>query len=90
MNSKSTEIVKKHSNAYVVADATFSTPFITKLEHGVDIVFHSTTKYIGGHDTLGVVTTNVKEVWDYLHTVQKASGGIMSPFDASMSRGLIQ
>lgn len=89
---KYSEIVKKHSNAYLVADATFSTPFITKpLEHGVDIVFHSTTKYIGGHsDTLGgVVTTNVKEVWDYLHTVQKASGGIMSPFDAYLcQRGL--
>ena len=89
---KYSEIVKKHSNAYLVADATFSTPFITKpLEHGVDIVFHSTTKYIGGHsDTLGgVVTTNIKEVWDYLHTVQKASGGIMSPFDAYLcQRGL--
>ena len=89
---KYSEIVKKHSNAYLVADGTFSTPFITKpLEHGVDIVFHSTTKYIGGHsDTLGgVVTTNVKEVWDYLHTVQKASGGIMSPFDAYLcQRGL--
>ena len=89
---KYSEIVKNHSNAYLVADATFSTPFITKpLEHGVDIVFHSTTKYIGGHsDTLGgVVTTNIKEVWDYLHTVQKASGGIMSPFDAYLcQRGL--
>ena len=49
---KYSEIVKKHSNAYLVADGTFSTPFITKpLEHGVDIVFHSTTKYIGGHGT---------------------------------------
>ena len=89
---KYSEIVKKHSNAYLVADGTFSTPFITKpLEHGVDIVFHSTTKYIGGHsDTLGgVVTTNVKEVWDYLHKVQKTSGGIMSPFDAYLcQRGL--
>jgi cystathionine beta-lyase/cystathionine gamma-synthase len=37
----------------------------------------------------GVVTTNVKEVWDYLHKVQKASGGIMSPFDAYLcQRGL--
>ena len=42
--------------AYLVADGTFSSPFITRhLEHGVDIIMHSTTKYIGGHsDTLGV------------------------------------
>ena len=63
--AKYAEIVHK-SNAYLVADGTFTSPFITRhLEHGVDIVFHSTTKYIGGHsDTLGgVVTTNNEKIW---------------------------
>ena len=41
----------------LVCDSSFSTPFITRpLEHGADIVMHSTTKYIGGHsDTMGGV-----------------------------------
>jgi hypothetical protein len=79
--------LKLLNNYMSIEDPTSFEP----LEHGVDIVFHSTTKYIGGHsDTLGgVVTTNVKEVWDYLHKVQKTSGGIMSPFDAYLcQRGL--
>ena len=76
----------------LVADSTFSTPFITRpFEHGVDIIMHSTTKYIGGHsDTLGgVVVTNNSEVHEYLHLVQKTSGAVMSPFDAYLAqRGL--
>ena len=89
--TKYAEIVHK-SNAYLVADGTFTSPFITRhLEHGVDIVFHSTTKYIGGHsDTLGgVVTTNNEKVWEVLFEYQKTSGAIMSPFDAYLcQRGL--
>ncbi len=76
----------------LVADSTFSTPFITRpFEHGVDIIMHSTTKYIGGHsDTLGgVVVTNNSKVHEFLHLVQKASGAVMSPFDAYLAqRGL--
>ena len=79
-------------NSLLVADSTFSTPFITRpFEHGVDIIMHSTTKYIGGHsDTLGgVVITNKPDVHEYLHLVQKASGAVMSPFDAYLAqRGL--
>ena len=89
--AKYADIVHK-SNAYLVADGTFTSPFITRhLEHGVDIVFHSTTKYIGGHsDSLGgVVTTNNEKVWEVLFEYQKTSGAIMSPFDAYLcQRGL--
>ena len=43
---KTAEIVHSHETL-LVADSTFSTPFITRpLEHGVDIIMHSTTKYI--------------------------------------------
>ena len=88
---KYAEIAHKNSTL-LVTDATFSTPFITRpLELGADIVFHSTTKYIGGHsDSLGgVVTTNIKEIWEQLHSYQKTSGAIMSPFDAYLcQRGL--
>ena len=88
---KYAQIVHK-VGAYLVADGTFTSPFITRhLEHGVDIVFHSTTKYIGGHsDTLGgVITTNNSNVWETLFEYQKTSGAIMSPFDAYLcQRGL--
>ena len=88
---KISDIVHQY-DALLVADSTFSTPFITRpFEHGVDIIMHSTTKYIGGHsDTLGgVVVTNNSEVHEFLHLVQKASGAVMSPFDAYLAqRGL--
>ena len=88
---KISEITHKEE-ALLVADSTFCTPFITRpFEHGVDIIMHSTTKYIGGHsDTLGgVVVTNNQEVYETLYEYQKTSGGIMAPFDAYLcQRGL--
>ena len=88
---KISEIAHKEE-ALLVADSTFCTPFITRpFEHGVDIIMHSTTKYIGGHsDTLGgVVVTNNQEVYETLFEYQKTSGGIMAPFDAYLcQRGL--
>ena len=49
----------------LVVDNTFASPALQRpLEHGADIVFHSATKYLGGHsDTvLGVAATNSDEV----------------------------
>ncbi len=88
---KISELVHKEG-ALLVADSTFCTPFITRpFEHGVDIIMHSTTKYIGGHsDTLGgVVVVKDLELREELYDYQKTSGGIMSPFDAYLcQRGL--
>ena len=89
--SKTAEIVHENST-FLVADSTFSTPFITRpLEHGVDIVMHSTTKYIGGHsDTLGgAVVTKNPELHETLMFYQRQGGAIMSPFDSYLvQRGL--
>ena len=89
--NKISELVHK-DGALLVADSTFCTPFITRpFEHGVDIIMHSTTKYIGGHsDTLGgVVVVKDVEIREELYDYQKTSGGIMSPFDAYLcQRGL--
>ena len=88
---KTSEIVHS-SNALLVADSTFSTPFITRpLEHGVDIIMHSTTKYIGGHsDTLGgAVVTKNPAIHEELMLYQRQGGSIMSPFDSYLvQRGL--
>ena len=76
----------------LVADSTFSTPFITRpFEHGVDIIMHSTTKYIGGHsDTLGgAVVCKDPELHETLMLYQRQGGAIMSPFDSYLvQRGL--
>lgn len=89
--SKTAEIVHEN-DTFLVADSTFSTPFITRpLEHGVDIVMHSTTKYIGGHsDTLGgAVVTKNPELHETLMFYQRQGGAIMSPFDSYLvQRGL--
>ena len=69
----------------VVCDNTFATPYLQRpLEHGVDIVVHSLTKYLNGHSDMigGIVVTNSAKVAERLRYFQKAIGGILSPFDA--------
>jgi methionine-gamma-lyase len=69
----------------IVVDNTFATPYLQRpLEHGVDVVLHSTTKYLGGHGTVvgGVMTTCCDEVKDRAYTIIKDIGGSPSPFDA--------
>ncbi|WP_099203556.1 O-acetylhomoserine aminocarboxypropyltransferase/cysteine synthase family protein [Miniphocaeibacter massiliensis] len=51
----------------VVVDNTFATPYLFKpIEHGVDIVVHSATKFIGGHGTTlgGVIVDSGKFNWE--------------------------
>lgn len=68
-----------------VCDNTFATPFIQRpLEHGIDIVVHSATKYLNGHsDSIGgvaVVGSN-SGLKDRLTYLQNALGAISGPFD---------
>ncbi|HLA99851.1 MAG TPA: PLP-dependent aspartate aminotransferase family protein [Bacteroidota bacterium] len=68
-----------------VCDNTFATPYLQRpLEHGIDVVVHSLTKYLNGHSDMlgGIVVTNVARVAERLRFFQKAVGGILSPFDA--------
>lgn len=58
-------IAHKHGIPFIV-DNTFATPFLLRpIEHGVDIVVHSATKFIGGHGTVmgGVVVDSGKFDW---------------------------
>ncbi|MEP6925582.1 MAG: cystathionine gamma-synthase [Pyrinomonadaceae bacterium] len=71
--------------AIVVCDNTFMSPALQRpLEHGVDIVLHSTTKYLNGHsDSIGgVVVTNDKQIAEKLAFLQNSVGAILSPFDS--------
>lgn len=68
-----------------VCDNTFATPYLQRpIEFGFDIVVHSLTKYLNGHSDMlgGLVVTNNGEVATKLRFLQKAVGGILSPFDA--------
>lgn len=78
------EIAHAHG-AKVVCDNTFMSPYLQRpLEHGVDLVLHSTTKYLNGHsDSIGgCVVTNDEEDAAHLQFVQNSVGAILSPFDS--------
>jgi cystathionine beta-lyase/cystathionine gamma-synthase len=68
-----------------VADNTFATPYLQQpLSFGIDIVVHSLTKYLNGHSDMlgGLVVTSNAGVTERLRFMQKAVGGILSPFDS--------
>ena len=77
------KIAKENDLIYGV-DSTFATPvFLRPLEFGADIVMHSTTKYISGHNQLigGIVITNREDIYEEMKYVQKTIGAVPSPFD---------
>jgi cystathionine beta-lyase/cystathionine gamma-synthase len=69
----------------VVADNTFASPYLQRpIELGVDLVVHSTTKYLNGHsDSVGgIVVAARTEDAEWLKIVQNAEGAILSPIDS--------
>jgi cystathionine gamma-lyase len=83
----------KRRGVLTVSDNTFASPYVQRpLEHGIDIVVHSTTKYLNGHsDIVGgcAVVGENKELAERLRFLQNAVGAISSPFDSFLAlRGL--
>lgn len=77
------EMAKKNG-ILIIVDNTFATPYFQNpLLHGADIVWHSTTKYMGGHSDVigGVVMTNSAEIKKELDFNRMAIGLNPSPFD---------
>lgn len=75
-----------------VADNTFASPWIQRpLEHGFDVVVHSTTKYLNGHSDLvgGMVVVGADKrqapLVERLRFLQNAVGGIAGPFDSFLA-----
>lgn len=79
-------------NIVVIADNTFLTPYFQRpLELGADIVIHSGTKYLGGHNDVlaGFIVTSREDHAEKLHFIHKTIGACLSPFDCwLLSRGL--
>ena len=84
-------IAKKHGLLLIV-DNTFLSPYFQNpLKLGADIVVHSGTKYLGGHnDTLaGFIVTNNEEISEKLRFLIKTTGAGLSPFDSFLlERGI--
>tara|TARA_X000000950_G_scaffold178133_1_gene216207 strand:- start:36 stop:1187 length:1152 start_codon:yes stop_codon:yes gene_type:complete len=81
---KISEIAKKHK-ILTICDNTFSSPINQKpLDFGIDIVNHSTTKYINGHsDVIGgaLIIGKNKSLADKIAFIQNSVGAVPSPFD---------
>jgi cystathionine beta-lyase/cystathionine gamma-synthase len=69
----------------LIVDNTFLTPYFQKpLQLGADIVLHSGSKYLSGHnDTLaGFLAVNDPELAEELRFISKTTGGCLAPFDS--------
>jgi len=75
-----------------VCDNTFASPWVQRpLEHGFDIVVHSTTKYLNGHSDVigGAAVIKDSSLKEKLAFLQNAVGGVPSPFDCFLTlRGI--
>lgn len=83
--------VARDNGARLVVDATFTPPVLLRpLEHGVDLVVHSTTKALAGHsDHLGGVVSGSSALIEPIHRLLIDLGGTMSPFEAFLlARGI--
>jgi len=77
------DIAKKH-DLLTAIDNTFATPcFLRPIEYGVDLVVHSTTKYLNGHCDVvgGAVVTTTDELTRKVQFLLNAMGTCASPFD---------
>ena len=77
--------IAKKAGAVCVVDNTFMSPFFQNpLQHGADIVVHSTTKYLGGHSDLigGAAVTSNPKLYERLKFLQNAVGAVPGPLDA--------
>jgi cystathionine gamma-lyase len=85
--------IAKKRGIWAAADNTFASPYVQRpLEHGFDLVVHSTTKYLNGHsDMVGgvAVVADNAELGERLKFLQNAVGAIQGPFDSFLAlRGL--
>jgi len=81
--------IARAKRVLVACDNTFASPWTQRpLEHGFDLVMHSTTKYLNGHsDMVGgivVVGENI-ELRERMAFLQNAVGAIQGPFDSFLA-----
>jgi cystathionine gamma-synthase len=84
--------VARETGALLVVDSTFLTPWLQRpLEVGADVVVHSASKYLSGHNDViaGVVVARERETGERLARIQNAVGAVLGPQDSYLVlRGL--
>jgi cystathionine gamma-lyase len=76
--------IGREAGVPTVVDNTFASPYNQRpLELGIDVVVHSTTKYLNGHSDVvgGMVVTGDDEWGEHLYYMQKAAGAVPGPMD---------
>ena len=85
------DLARRH-NLLTIVDNTFMTPYLQNpLNLGADIVIHSATKFLGGHNDLlaGLVVVNDQALGERLHFLQNSIGAVLGPWDSwLLIRGL--
>jgi cystathionine gamma-synthase len=88
---KLVEVVKSKGRIRTLVDSTFATPVnCTPIEFGVDLVFHSATKYLSGHnDVLGGLAAGTSQLVSLLREARGVLGSVLDPHAAFLiGRGL--
>ncbi|RYE36067.1 MAG: aminotransferase class V-fold PLP-dependent enzyme [Sphingobacteriaceae bacterium] len=85
--------IAQKTSVKTVCDNTFATPILQRpLELGVDLVMHSTTKYMGGHSDVSggvLIAKEADDWWFRIKQIQEMGGAIPSPFDCYLTtRGI--
>lgn len=85
------KITKKHGILLIV-DNTFLSPYLQNpLDLGADIVVHSGTKYLGGHNDVlaGFIVVKDEKLAEKIAFIEKSTGGVLAPFDCFLvERGI--
>ncbi len=85
-------MLAKENHMLTIVDNTFMTPYLQQpLEFGVDIVLHSGTKYLGGHNDVlsGIIVAGTPELSERIGFIQNSTGAVLGPQDSwLMLRGL--
>lgn len=88
---KVSSFAKKHHIIHIV-DSTLLTPYIQRpIEEGADIVIHSATKYLAGHNDVlaGLVISKGDKISEELAFLHNSIGAVLSPYDCwSLIRGM--
>ncbi len=91
LDLEKTVSITRSAGIFTIIDSTFGTPInVQPLQFGVDLVIHSATKYLGGHnDLLAGAVTGSRTVLNNLKNTRDVLGGVLSPMDAYLLlRGL--
>lgn len=85
------KLAKEHGLLTIV-DNTFQTPYLQRpLDHGIDVVVHSATKFLGGHSDVvaGLAVTKDQALGQRLKQLQNSFGAVLGPQDCFLlQRGI--